>query len=504
PIFRVLLYRPKDKHALVMQRLITISHALLLCIMLPYNGLYAQKKENAAKSETKKSSDLYLRAPNLVPGTLPEMRQASYWIAKMKNPDQVVLSLEEIKSRNEDYRERMANASGIDSMLSQKIHKQLMGRPGLLAHIPDLSSKTPNELSALVQDWIKTGTDYLRSREFGNIMAIAYSEEQLLEIENEMSFDSSKGQIEPLSGITTTACRLRIVPLVKPEYMGHFTNGKARWDLWNLDVLPIGTAVQILYTSSTGAFLFVLSERGYGWVASNEIATGSTKEIDDFSGVEDFIVCTGDWVPLYTDSDCTMVSGWMLMGDRLPMVGTNPQLVSIPFRNANGTFSVQEAWLKPDADVHVGYLPYTQKNVAKQAFKLLDNLYDWTGAWYGRNHATNLRDVFRNFGFELPANGILLSAYGNEPQKVFSNEGREAQFKSILSNEPFLTLQICENSHSQLFMGDNMGMPIVFDAHGYSYKDGEGNDLEIKRWVVGTIEMPDYFLKQDITFVKLY
>jgi hypothetical protein len=478
--------------------------ALLLCMIFPYSGLYAQKKEDAVKAETKKQSDLYLRAPNVVPGTLPEMRQASYWIAKMKNPDQVVLSLEEIEARNEDYQERMANASGLDSVLSQKIHKQLTGRPGLLAHIPDLDSKTPTELSQLMKDWIKSGTDYLRSREFGNIMAIAYSEEELSEIENEMSFNSSKGQIKSRAGITITACRLRIVPLVKPEYMGHFTNGKARWDLWNLDVIPIGSPVEILLTSKSGAFLFVLSERGYGWVAAEEIAMGSTKEIDDFNATGNFLVCTGDRVPYYTDSDCKIVSGWMLMGDHLPMVGKNQRSVSIPFRNANGTFSAQEVWLKPNADVHLGYLPYTQRNVAEQAFKLLDNLYDWTGSWYGRNHATNLRDIFSSFGFKLPANGLLLSAYPNNPEIVRTNEDRETQFKAILSNEPFLTLQICENSHSQLHLGNYKGMPIVFDAHGYSYKDGDGNDLEIKRWVVGTIEMPDYFLKQDITFVKLY
>ena len=87
---------------------------------------------------------------------------------------------------------------------------------------------------------------------------------------------------------------------------------------------------------------------------------------------------------------------------------------------------------------------------------------------------------------------------------ITPDSGRETQLKQILENRPFLTLQVCENSHSQLFLGGYEGMPIVFDAHGYSYPDEEGNDLEIKRWVVGTMEMPDYFLKQDITFVRLY
>ncbi|WP_445737166.1 hypothetical protein [Mariniflexile sp.] len=465
--------------------------------------IYAQQKDST-KKEVKKQSDLYLRAPGVVPGTLPEMREASYWISKMKNPDAIVLSLKEIKSRNASYQQRMANPSELDSDLVHRMEKQLKERPGLLAHIPDIHSMTSTELVDLTKQMIKTETDYLKSREFGNIMAIAYSEEELTAIENEISYDGSKVQITPKSGIVTTQSRLHIIPPIKPEYIGLFTNDKARWDLWNLDVLPIGTPVKILYISKTGGFLFVISERGYGWVASEEIAVGSTSEIDSFETINNFIVCIGDRVPFYIDADCTLVSGWLRMGDRLPLMGKDQRLVSIPFRNANGKFSIQEAWLKPDADVHVGYLPYTQKNVAEQAFKLLDNLYDWTGAWYGRNHATNLRDIFRSFGFQLPANGILLAAFAENPQTLNPNEGREAQFKTIFSNEPFLTLQICENSHSQLYMGEHDDMPIGFDAHGYSYKDEEGNDLELKRWVVGTIEMPDYFLKQKITFVQLY
>lgn len=478
--------------------------AFWLCLGFHGSGLFAQSKENKPQKEVKKQSDLYLRAPGVVPGTLPEMRQTSYWVSIMKRPNEVVLPLKKIKDRNAAYRHRMANRHELDTVLNQRIDKQLKNRPGLLAHIPDISSMTSTELGDLTQRLVISGTDYLRSREFGNIMAIAYSVNELDAIESEISYDPKRNRTSPQPGITTTQSRLHIIPPTKPEYIGLFTNGKARWDLWNLDVLPIGTPVYILYTSRTGAFSFVLSERGYGWVASEEIGVSSTLEITTFNSGNDFVVCTGDRVPFYADTDCTLVSGWLLMGDRLPLVGANPRLVSIPFRSANGKFSVQEAWLKPDADVHLGYLPYTQKNVAEQAFKLLDNLYDWTGAWYGRNHATNLRDIFRSFGFQLPANGILLTVFAENPQTLNPDEGKEAQFKTIFSNEPFLTLQVCENSHSQLYMGDHDGIPIGFDAHGYSYKDEEGNDLELKRWVVGTIEMPDYFLKQEITFVRLY
>ncbi len=478
--------------------------AFWLCLGTYGSDLFAQNEVNGPQKEAKKQSDLYLRAPGVVPGTLPEMREASYWISKMKNPDKVILGLGEIKSRNASYRQRMANPSELDSAMAKRIEKQINDRPGLLAYVPDVGAMTSAELVDLTQHMVQSGTDYLRSREFGNIMAIGYGEGELEAIKNEISYTPERNKTTPQTAITVTQCRLHIIPPIKPEYIGLFTNGKARWDLWNLDVLPIATPITILQVSKTGAFLFVLSERGYGWVASEDIALVSAPKIDSFSGTGDFIVCTGDRVPFYSDTDCTYVSGWLRMGDRLPLGGTDSRSIRVPSRNEKGNYRVQEAWLRPDADVHVGYLPYTQKNVAVQAFKLLDNLYDWTGAWYGRNHATNLRDIFRSFGFQLPANGVLLAAFEKNPKKVSPDESREAQFKAILSNEPFLTLQVCENSHSQLFMGDDNGMPIGFDAHGYSYKDKEGNDLELKRWVVGTIEMPDYFLEQEITFVRLY
>lgn len=478
---------------------------ILLVLLEMFGGdLYAQTKDVSKKGEERKQSKLYLRAPEVVPGTLPEMRQTSYWISKMKNPDEVVLSLNEIERRNAAYKHRMEHLSELDSTLVKQINKHIKERPGLLAHFPDLGSMTPSKLAELTKQMVQSGTDYLRSTEFGNIMAISYSDKELDAIELEISYDPERSKPNPKKGIVTTQSRLHIIPPIKPEYIGLFTNGKERWDLWNLDVLPLGTTVDILYTSKSNAFLFVLSERGYGWVPSENIGIGSSSEIDVFGTTNDFIVCTGDRVPFYTDSNYTAVSGWLRMGDCLPIVSNDSKVVKIPFRNANGKFSIQEAYLKSDADVHLGYLPYTRNNIVVQAFKLLDNLYDWTGAWYGRNHVTNLRDIFKSFGFQLPANGALLSAFSAHVQRVKPSVGRKTQVKTILSIEPFLTIQICENSHSQLYMGDHNSMPIGFDAHGYSYKDEKGNDLELKRWVVGTIEIPDYFLKQEITFVKLY
>jgi hypothetical protein len=274
--------------------------------------------------------------------------------------------------------------------------------------------------------------------------------------------------------------------------------------MWNLDILPVGSPVQVLHASKTGGFLFVLTERGYGWVRSEKVAFGKKADLEQFSQNSDFWLCTGDKVPFYSNPQCKYVSGWFSMGDHLPAVGGSDHQIKVPVRRINGELAIETAWLSPDADVHRGYLPYTRKNVVVQALKLLDNIYDWTGGWYGRNHVTDLRDIFGCFGFHLPANGVLLSFFNTDsPTLLHPDQGQQVQYQTILGNPPFLTLQMVSSGHSQLYLGDYNGVPIVFDTHGYSYKDDQGRDLVVRRCVIGTISLPNYFLKQDISFVTL-
>ncbi len=138
-----------------------------------------------------------------------------------------------------------------------------------------------------------------------------------------------------------------------------------------------------------------------------------------------------------------------------------------------------------------------------KAFKFLDNVYDWTGAWMGRNHATALRDIFACFGFRLPSCGELISIYNDHTKWLSSKKSREEQYAAALANEPFLTLQICSSGHSNLFLGDYAGTPINYDTHGYNYTDSSGRSVDIRRVCVEPILIPDYFLKQDVTFVEL-
>jgi hypothetical protein len=247
----------------------------------------------------------------------------------------------------------------------------------------------------------------------------------------------------------------------------------------------------------------VVSEKGIGWVRSEQIALGEESEINSLVKSEDFLVVTGESVPFYSDKEGSLVSGWMGMSTQMAYKKGNPSIVLVPTRKIDGTLVIQEAWLKEQADVSVGYLPYTKKNIITQATKLLDLVYDWTGGWYGRNHTTILADLFGCFGFKFPSNGVLLSMFAPEPHTISPEAGKEAQMSAIGSHDAFTTIQVSNSGHSQLFVGTYNNIPIVFDTHGYGYAEENGDEFEIRRSVIGTVEIPDYMLKQEMTFIEL-
>jgi hypothetical protein len=90
------ILKPKGK-------LLSLLMVLLISTMLNHDNLFAQT------AKPRSPNSLYLRAPDLIPGTLPEMREPSYWIARMKNPDNVIMSIKEIQTRNKDYQKLIRN-----------------------------------------------------------------------------------------------------------------------------------------------------------------------------------------------------------------------------------------------------------------------------------------------------------------------------------------------------------------------------------------------------------
>ena len=154
----------------------------LLFTFLNQPDLYGQ-----STSKPRPPNSLYLRAPDTIPGTLPEMRKPSYWISRMKDPDKIVMTLSEIESRNKDYSKRMGNLMLLDSNLRKQIVREMENRPGIMPSFIDISLKSPAELSVITRDMIDKEIKFLKRRTYGNILGIEYSPQEISAMEEEMA-----------------------------------------------------------------------------------------------------------------------------------------------------------------------------------------------------------------------------------------------------------------------------------------------------------------------------
>ena len=448
------------------------------------------------------SAELYNRAPDVLPWIQPEMLTVGFWIDRMDNPDEVVMTVDEIKAMNERFEERIHRSEPFADLPEELKPDLSYWWPGHVLVMPDFSAMSPTAIADTVRSCITVESDYLREKPFGNALAVEYADWELDRFEKEMNFDGVPDRVTPQFGLAVRTGRLRNIPAFFAMYPGVRENAKTRWDLWTITILKIATPVTILHQSESGEYLFVATDEAYGWARSEDIAFGTSDQIEEFANPQDFYICTGDRVQFYSDVNCLYSSGLFRMGDRLPMVSIfNRNQVKVPIRTTAGRLTSETAYLRPDDNVHRGLLPFTRRNVVETAFKLLGNPYDWTGSWLGRQHETTYRDIFAVFGFKLPWHGALFTVYGGSNEVMKPEIGKEEQYRILNSHEPFLTLQSV-GGHAQLYLGEYNGAPIVFDQHGYGYEADDGKYMEIRRTNIGDVRLPSYFLTRPVTFLK--
>jgi hypothetical protein len=453
----------------------------------------------------------YKRAPEILPGTNPQWRNPSFWISQMKNPDEVILSVEAIQQINDNYRKKIRMPEPFKGLIKERTPDLYHWWPGFVLFAPDFKNMSSRSVADTIRERIKIQIEYLRSSPYGNNNAIEYSEADIDAFEHEMALDRVRNDIQVRSGIAVKTIQIRNIPSFSPMEIGLADIGERRYDMFNVCLLKIGKPVTILHPSRSGEYILVSSDDAYGWARSEDIAFGNEDAIEQFTNPDRFVVCTGDRVMVYSDETCTYASGWFGMGDRLPRANSNnPRHVKIPVRMANGQLIYETAWLAEDADVHEGWLPYTRRNIVETAFKLMDNSYDFNGGHFGRNHETTYRDIFACFGFELPFHGALFTHFNRNKHNedvAFpdpENKSRE-QFKVILSHEPFVSLH-CAGGHAQLLLGERNGVPVVLDHHGYEYKTEDGTVYKVRRTCVGEMTNPGitgYMLRRPLTSLEL-
>jgi len=328
-------------------------------------------------------------APAPLPGVQANQEKADFWIARHPAPDRPILTPEGIEAMN-----RAALGSGETELADVlAVPEPLEGAAVRKAIADVLAESRPS-----------------KAYDHTNRPITAAFYDRI-----EASIGAVPDVIRPAWGLVTTRASLRRLPTNEAFYDRPFGN---EFDRLQYSVLECGNPVAVLHRTADGVWSFVQTGYTTGWVASAAVAVGERTAIESFVRSKP-LVATGGMVPVYADRGFSTHAVSIPMGTRLPLVEKAGRYTSVtlPWRAPDGGVRFVTGYIRPDADVSVGHLPYTARNLYRQLFKLEGHPYGWGDLFDGRDCSRLVMDVFSAFGFVMPRNSRRQAAFNPAGRK---------------------------------------------------------------------------------------
>ncbi len=353
-----------------------------------------------------------------------------YWLARMPEREQVLMSGAEIVQYNEELRSKQPT-----------IVYDLLRYP---AQVPGTALK----------QWLsecRMPDGYVNGKPMTN------------EWKRQVMLRTNTDKVKPMNaveyGLITVRSHVRAVPTATPVFESATDK---EFDQNQSTILNPGEGVVILQRSPDGLWLFVQSENYRGWLAADVVAVAAERKAwQEYLAAERFVVVTGSKAALTLDAQTVLLE----MGSRLPLAkkeDASAHTVLLPKRDAAGGVVFTEYRLAENADVQVGYLPYTTENVLRQAFKFKGQPYGWGGLKDSVDCSSLIMDVYRTFGFRLPRDADQQEASIGKNYPVTPG-GAAAVLDTV---RPGSTLYM--PGHTMLYLGKADGLYYVIHSLGSS------------------------------------
>jgi hypothetical protein len=168
--------------------------------------------------------------------------------------------------------------------------------------------------------------------------------------------------------------------------------------------------------------------------------------------------------------------------------------VSMPYAAPDGTLRMTEGFIRPDADVHVGFVPYTKRNVINLLFRLLNRPYGWGDQDNKRSCAGTMRVLFRCFGFTTGRHPSFLLSSSDNRTFIDPAWSEEHKVEEVSKIEPFVTIAGTPN-HVVLYIGKgHNGKLYYMHQAGWGYEDDNGEHLYVNRTTISAADHAFYHI----------
>ena len=276
-----------------------------------------------------------------------------------------------------------------------------------------------------------------------------------------------------------------------------------------------GVPVAILHASSDGQWLFVMSPRYAAWTRKENVAEGTAAQVFGYADKTPYRVITGATVRTVLTREVPAVSQLQLdMSTRVPLeTGLPPDqpvngqtsyaayTLELPVRGADGKLQFVPALLQKNADTAADYLPLTQANIIRQAFKFLGERYGWGHDYDGRDCSGFVSDVYRSMGVEMPRDTSKQAISPALEHRTFTPaDSHDARLRATHALQVGDLVYI--PGHVMMVIGQRDGEPyVIHDVGGMRYRKPDGSFGEVKLNAVSVTPLLPNLFNEHQTYV---
>lgn len=350
-----------------------------------------------------------------------------FWLDKMDQPDQVVLTQDQIAAVNQS----MMDAWGTD----------WVGGYYDITRFPE----------TVEREWLVERMDYLDLRH----TKLFYKGQAVSEAQWDAYYEvMAWGEIDAKT-VVSYGVIVHNTPMLDLPTEDILTDSSLDETSNSLQqtMLKINEPVVVIHESSDGQWLYVAANEYMGWVKGTDCAYFADRaQWLGYQAQSDFIMVTRD-VVLHGMKETT------LMGTKLYI---QEDQYAVPGRDQDGMLVNQYMPLSEGEDFSMGYLPYTRANMLRLAFQELGQPYGWGGKDGKRDCSSFIKDIYSCFGFQLPRNSRIQQSMPQADDMTAMTEAEKtARMEDV---QPGDILGI--SGHVMLYLGQAGGQHYVISMLG--------------------------------------
>lgn len=385
--------------------------------------------------------------------------EPEYWVARLREPDRVILDAPAVARQNARMRALDDSLHDLDALPAS------LDRARVAAWVQALSSPPKRAL------FDAEG----RSMDAATLEGIVANADLA-------GIDATRAT---RYGLVVHRAPLRTFPTLRPA----FASADDRdIDRFQEDALFPGDPVAVAHESRDGNWWFVVSPRYMAWVEKRYVALGTKDEVLGYARRAPYRVVTGAEVrTVYTPEEPRVSEVQLDMGVRVPLRadwpateavngqhGYTAHVIDLPVREADDSLRFAPALLPRVEPTAPDYLPLTQANIIRQAFRFLGERYGWGHDFNGRDCSGFVSEIYRSMGIALPRNtGDQAVSPALHRIALTDRDGRERRM--ALMRELQVGDLVYIPGHVMMVIGQVDGEPyVIHDTTGLTWLDAGG------------------------------